>query len=71
MPECYQDEYKPSKVRLHRFWFFFLIGRVARAWKSFCLWNEDRGENIAAARLGKILSGGGCPRFVVGTWSWG
>jgi hypothetical protein len=26
------------------------------------------GENITAALLAKVSSGGGCPRFAVGTW---
>src|SRR5260370_40533241 len=31
--------------------------------------HEDRGENITAALVGKVLSGGGGPR--VGVWTWG
>lgn len=37
--------------------------------------HAGRGENITAALCGKVLRGGGCPRFVVGTWvlgwTWG
>src|SRR5260370_26047591 len=29
--------------------------------------HEDRGENITAALLGKVLSGGGGPRFLIST----
>ena len=34
--------------------------------REICIYgHEDRGENITAALLGKVSSGGGCPRFVV------
>jgi hypothetical protein len=41
---------------------------VARNRKDCVCWHGGHGENITAALLGKVSSGGGCPRFVVGTW---
>jgi hypothetical protein len=39
--------------------------------KFYVCGNRPHGENITAALLGEVSRGGGCPRFVVGTWVWG